>query len=447
MQIASHFDRICPMDVSNLLRLCRTGGITRVQDDAAFLRVFTTPCSEIINPPAGMRRIREEDVQLFQEKIKEGCPICQNGEELTEETCLIINCPGKHQICSTCAKSWFERKQECPLRCQVSFTQRYNQYLRSQYTFNGGDIVAYLNQLRDGGFNFNDPVEGEPVLIHAIKNGRSRLTNYLIQNLGADPNITDSRGLPAIFHLFDIDNPDAQVLVFTTLLSHGVNINVRDLEGIPFIIQVVRRSLIEIVNALVSISFQNRLDTEVACPDGYTIFGSTALNTDNYILPYISIFECDSFLGNTISGDSTIQIAIEEAQTTLDFNGFVDVLLEYCSGGDYQYTQNNKGHTDIITCARKNKPEYLSFLFTKIAESTDFSSDWINDEDNKGQTALFAACKRGHLECARLLIEKGANTLTRNSQGVSAHQIALDRGYHEVAQLLEENLSIPEVSF
>jgi len=434
------------MDVTKFLGICRSGGIARDQNDDAFLRVFTLPCSDIISPPPG-KRLREGIQEIAQEKIREGCPICQNSEPLTEDTCLMICCPGKHHICITCAKSWFQRKRECPFRCPVSFEHKYAQYLRERISFELADITNYFNHLRDQGFNFNEPIDGERGLIVAIQNGRSRIVNLLLTDYGADPNVTDSQGVAALFHIFDLEGSQTQIRILTHLIQNDVDLNVRDAQGVPFMIKIARRSDSEIAHILLCHLDQDQIDANVSGPDGYTIFGTFARTGDFFNIPHFSSFDCDPFYGNTITNDSTIQVAIEHSPTTTCFERFVQEMFEWCGSSIYEFTENNKGHTDIITCARKNKPECLEILFRQIEKSSDFPSDWIDASDNKGQTALFAACKRGHLECARLLIEKGANTFTRNSHGISAHQIALGRGHQEIVNLLEENLSVPSISF
>jgi ankyrin repeat protein len=54
-------------------------------------------------------------------------------------------------------------------------------------------------------------------------------------------------------------------------------------------------------------------------------------------------------------------------------------------------------------------------------------------------TALYRACRQGHLECVRLLLERGANAKAKDDGGTSCLAIAKKRNYQEIVKLLTEN--------
>lgn len=53
-----------------------------------------------------------------------------------------------------------------------------------------------------------------------------------------------------------------------------------------------------------------------------------------------------------------------------------------------------------------------------------------------GQTPIYYAARRGHLELCRLLIEKGADVSHTDSTGKTALEYARKAKYAEVAELL-----------
>lgn len=53
-------------------------------------------------------------------------------------------------------------------------------------------------------------------------------------------------------------------------------------------------------------------------------------------------------------------------------------------------------------------------------------------------TALYRACRQGQLECAELLLERGADAHAKDDGGTSCLTIARKRGHQEIVDLLEE---------
>ena len=55
----------------------------------------------------------------------------------------------------------------------------------------------------------------------------------------------------------------------------------------------------------------------------------------------------------------------------------------------------------------------------------------------KGQTPLYAACQNGHVDAARLLLEKGAEVDRANKWGERPLSIAKRKGHSSIVALLE----------
>ena len=427
------------MDTSKFLNICRSGVITSNINYDTFLNVFSFQCERILNPTIGERRNIRSDVfesvtNHINEKLKEGCPICQDNVEMDPETCRVINCPGKHIICRECAISHFQRKQQCPLRCNVSFARNYQQYLQSNASRNINDIREYFTQLKEQGFDFNGSHNENPGLIIAIENKRYEIISLLLTEFGANPDISDTNGVAALFRAFEIDDgPDYELSKL--LVMNKADLSVVHPNGMPYIHNVIDLGDFSLMG-IIEEHWSNFSGTAV-CPDGYTIFGKMAFNCDEIGIEYLLPFQENPFLGNVRTNDSTIQILVEKSE---NFNKFIEFFNELinCPGLDqYEFTKNSKGHTDFITCARMNKPEFLDFLIHFENKSPDFPRDFIDIQDNKGQTALFSACKRGNIECVKILIENGADIGISDLNGITPLKIAIENAQIEVISFLD----------
>ena len=92
--------------------------------------------------------------------------------------------------------------------------------------------------------------------------------------------------------------------------------------------------------------------------------------------------------------------------------------------------QNNHTDTNIIDAVIQNNPTALETLLNDGADPNFF-------EDEAHITLLhFAACFKS-LECAKLLIERGANIHAKTTSGESVLDIAVLHGFTELMALLQ----------
>jgi ankyrin repeat protein len=66
-----------------------------------------------------------------------------------------------------------------------------------------------------------------------------------------------------------------------------------------------------------------------------------------------------------------------------------------------------------------------------------FDEDKDEPYESEG-TALYRACRQGHLECVKLLLDRGADAQAKDDGGTSCLSIAKKRGHQDVVKLLEE---------
>ncbi|KAJ4983480.1 hypothetical protein SVAN01_11043 [Stagonosporopsis vannaccii] len=65
-----------------------------------------------------------------------------------------------------------------------------------------------------------------------------------------------------------------------------------------------------------------------------------------------------------------------------------------------------------------------------------FDDERDEPEESEG-SALYRACRQGHLECVKLLLDHGANPEAEDIGGVSCIEIAKDREHEEIVELLK----------
>ncbi|ETV91346.1 hypothetical protein, variant 4 [Aphanomyces invadans] len=92
---------------------------------------------------------------------------------------------------------------------------------------------------------------------------------------------------------------------------------------------------------------------------------------------------------------------------------------------------NYESKTPLSAAASEGRTEVLHILLGKESSTTDV--DGCNED---GWTALIHSADRGHLECARVLVEHHANIDVVTTNGATALWVATKRGYNEIVRLL-----------
>jgi ankyrin repeat protein len=116
--------------------------------------------------------------------------------------------------------------------------------------------------------------------------------------------------------------------------------------------------------------------------------------------------------------------------------GLLDILrLTIAAGADTTIT-NRYGGTALIPAAERGHVDV-------VAELLDHTDVNVNHVNNLGWTALLEAIVLSdggerHQQIVRLLLDHGADTSIADKDGVTPLQHARDRGFREIARILEE---------
>lgn len=127
----------------------------------------------------------------------------------------------------------------------------------------------------------------------------------------------------------------------------------------------------------------------------------------------------------------SVDVAREDGRTPLmlladisDTEELLSLLID--RGVDINHT-DNEGQTLMMLDADKDT----------IKELLRAGAD-INVADNEGNTVLYYVLKNGNVETARFLIKKGADYNHLNNQGETPVQIAVEKGYDTVLELMTD---------
>lgn len=139
---------------------------------------------------------------------------------------------------------------------------------------------------------------------------------------------------------------------------------------------------------------------------------------------------------------------------------FKDVKLLLDQGAKID-DQNFCNETALMIACRRGRIKIVRFLLEKGASvNICYNKDWngvldahayghidvfnyyfkkaLSNPDNDKQTALMIACKEGHFEIVKLLLEKEANVNHQSNYGWTALMLACEKGNIKIVKLLLE---------
>ncbi len=96
----------------------------------------------------------------------------------------------------------------------------------------------------------------------------------------------------------------------------------------------------------------------------------------------------------------------------------------------FELVRDRKGRTPMHLAAARGRKAVLEFLWSKAAD--------MDTEDDEGRTPLHLAAANGHVDCVRLLVDKGEAFMdgTEGIHGFTAVEMAACRGHEDVVEAL-----------
>eukprot|EP00941_MAST-03F_sp_MAST-3F-sp1_P005543 g5543.t1 len=191
------------------------------------------------------------------------------------------------------------------------------------------------------------------------------------------------------------------------LLLYGVDVNAKGWKGETALIAASDKCHVEVVRQLVEFEFDNNskqtLNVEAKNDKGCTALlvasgkgYNDALETITLLLNANARYDAQDNEGNNALMQAIICGNLPLVQRLLDYIGERD---GDCIGGpiNFENQRNKKGETPLILAARLGRPGITRRLL--------LSGCNVNAVDEEGRAALMHACRYGHKETARQILE------------------------------------------
>ena len=264
-------------------------------------------------------------------------------------------------------------------------------------TMLGLATIACAGDIRDAALNGN-----------ADKVGELLKTNPELANVH-DPSLSDSTPL----HLAAMNG---QCEVVEMLLADGAKVDARDCGGWTPLMRAVANQRTNVVERLLA----SKATVNSTMAIGRTALHYAVMEDDTNIVALLLSYNADVNAG---SGSEYDPPPLHEARTP----GMVELLL--ANKADIEARDQN-GETALHKAALFNTTNIAKILILHGAD--------VNARDRSGRTPLHRAVWRHSMTVAKLLLDNGANAAIRDEEGNNPLQIARNRGYKDMVDLLEQ---------
>jgi ankyrin repeat protein len=285
--------------------------------------------------------------------------------------------------------------------------------------------------------------DGRTPLHWAASKGDKELIEWLVSK-GAEIDRPTKNGIcPLGSALTGLGTPDTRDII-VLLISKGANVNATDDDGYTALHWAARRGDVQLATLLISRNIDiNRksvghlVDKNDYNPDGYdsqTVTHWKEREGSGHTALYLALtWRCEEMAGWLVSNGADVNVLDSDGRTLLVeavVNRRDDRVPFLLSHGANANIPDSTGATPLHhLCSdipyRHDRTEAL------ILAGAD-----VNVADRNGNTPLFGVWNG---ECARLLIQKGADVLHQNNVGETALSIAAAGGRRDVIDVLVDN--------
>lgn len=270
------------------------------------------------------------------------------------------------------------------------------------------DIVSLL--LGKGAHTNVSNIYGSTPLHEAVKTGSELIVGILLEN-GADKEAQDDLGNYPLHEIVYWDSTS----IGDILLSAGSPVDGQNLDGKTALHEAVISGDINIVQYLIK---------KGATLDTRDIFGKTplfnAVEENNLEMVKLLINSGSSLTRRDDEGNTVLHVAIKAKN-----KGIASYLVQR----DCDIFALNKQNEMPLTMAFEAGANVLNWFVT---------GKNVNDLDNQGNSPLhLAVLFEADENAVRVLLEKGAEKLARNSSGQTAYELAVEYGKTDTLPLLK----------
>ena len=337
-----------------------------------------------------------------------------------------------------------------------------NQELAFDLACSTGDIENF-NNIIDQQFDIiNKQCNGEYPLITALKNKRSEIAIALIEK-GANPDprnngaplrlacqagdentvkalidkkvdlnkIKKHTEMNAVDKDFAFGTPlmlaslGGHEQVVKLLIANNVNINAVDANGVTALVNASRSCHLAIVDRLIGAG----ADVNSKNPNAFTaLHAASMFDTEAKIVK--KLIEAHAKLDPIWYEESPLHLASKKCMVKT-----VEILVSAGANVDL-VTSDNKNRTPLHLVCDKNVYLANSNDIIEVAKILIANTANIDAVDSEGETALFKACKKGHADIARELIDAGAKINQATKAEIAPIDTACINYNTEIVQIL-----------
>lgn len=261
--------------------------------------------------------------------------------------------------------------------------------------------------------------EDSSFLLVASGKGELELVKAMLDS-GADPNMTDRKGLTPLMYAARKDEQE----VIKLLLARGADIDAKDKSGWSALMVAIKKDHPEMARLLL----ENGANPHIIDPTGWNALNLAAVEGYHEVARALLEYGVDVNARN-VDKKTALMMAAKSGNPET-----VAVLIEYHAN---LTVQDHLGTTALMYAAREGNVEVINRFadyFAKLPEKKHMAL--LDQEDGSEWTALTWAVKKEQWEAAKALIEAGADYNHKDSEGTPLLHIAVNNDDDKTVDLL-----------
>lgn len=291
----------------------------------------------------------------------------------------------------------------------------------------GREDIARLLVSKGSNVDMTDQ-NSQTALMYAFNTGNVS-TMRLLLDRGANPNIFDQNGTPLLIKAYYVNRPD----IIELLLKKGAFPDIKDASGDTVLVKALFLKRLDLVDLLISYQADPNIKNNVsgntplhiACIRGEQEIINTLLEYDSIDLSIENNAEQTALdiARNTRNTSLVSQLVQYMLQQAVEAGNIQKIAQAVAQGADINYVYNDDNTLLHLTL----NPDVTEYLLYRGAP--------IDAQNRGGYTPLHYACQDNNIECAKVLLDQGANPFLQLTSGQMPINLATDQ---EVIDLLNE---------
>lgn len=256
-------------------------------------------------------------------------------------------------------------------------------------------------------------------LLVAAGKGELELVKAMLDS-GADPNMTDRKGLTPLMYAARKDEPE----VIKVLLARGADINAKDKSGWSALMVAIKKDHPEMARLLLD----NGANPHIVDPTGWNALNLAAVEGYHEVARALLDYGVDVNARN-VDKKTALMMAAKGGNADT-----VEVLIDFHAN---LTVHDHLGTTALMYAAREGHVEVINRFaqyFARLPE--DKRLNLVDQEDGSEWTALTWAVKKEQWEAAKALIDAGADYNHKDSEGTPLLHLAVNNDDDKTVELL-----------